>query len=744
MALRDNDPREIGGHVLLDRLGSGGMGTVFLARSESGRPVALKIVHEQFAADAEFRTRFRQEVRAARRVSGAFTAPVVDADPDAARPWMATAYVPGRTLRDRVESEGPLSGTELRVLAVGLVEALRELHQVRVIHRDLKPDNVLLTEDGPRVIDFGISRAPDHQTLTVTGRILGTPPYMSPEQLSTPHRVTPASDVFSLGAVLVYATTGRGPFDAGSPYMTAYNVVHEPPEIAELSGTVREIVQWCLTKEPGERPGPEDLLGAFRAAPEAEWGARPELRVAEKPPAPTETSRPHRHPRRRPLLVALATAVALVAGTGAYAVWPDGTTPDAVGGTRGSQSPTSTGAGPTVPPRLPSIADLTASTAYLPVEGGAPAAPFSYADTPQRRPEGWRAWSAGSDLGPCVFVDASLVCTSRTSGNTPTRLVRLDAATGKELWSVRVVLNRGEFPAVVDGMVVVPTPQALKGFRLADGGARWTLPTREKPLQLTADAARAYASLVDGTLLAVNPRDGRQAWRRPVSHSLYGGSHIRVADGAVVTLSAENATAADALVTDRVNVFAAADGAPLRTTRLSRPCDPLRLSVVRLQRDFGSYVCHISSPQEDEPGYLVQSIDPQFGPTAVLTDTTLRSPTVSDRHMYALVVTQRPSASFSEVDVTKQGGPVWQVPLGITCGQEDPPPIVTGQRAYVLCGARGVVVDLTRHAVVSRFALPSDSERAGGDAWNFLVAGALVFAQTDRGWCSLDPYAVGA
>ncbi|MFF7441571.1 serine/threonine-protein kinase [Streptomyces sp. NPDC008122] len=210
MALRDNDPRGIGGYALLDRLGSGGMGTVFLARAESGWPVALKIVHEQFAADAEFRTRFRQEVRAARRVSGAFTAPVVDADPDAARPWMATAYVPGRALRDRVESEGPLSGAELRVLAVGLVEALRELHQVRVVHRDLKPDNVLLTEDGPRVIDFGISRAPDRQTLTVTGRILMQWVGASPAFLDLPNAHIAALTVSERGFYGLLATPADG------------------------------------------------------------------------------------------------------------------------------------------------------------------------------------------------------------------------------------------------------------------------------------------------------------------------------------------------------------------------------------------------------------------------------------------------------------------------------------------------------------------------------------------------------
>jgi serine/threonine protein kinase len=184
------------------------MGTVYLARSESGRQVAVKVVHRQFAEDAEFRVRFRQEVTAARRVSGAFTAPVVDADPEAVVPWMAAAFVLGRTLRVRVREDGPMVGSELRRLIVGLVEALADLHTVQVIHRDLKPDNVLLTEDGPRVIDFGISRAAGQQTMTVTGRVLGTPPYMSPEQFGKSRRVTAASDVFSLGSVLVFAVTG--------------------------------------------------------------------------------------------------------------------------------------------------------------------------------------------------------------------------------------------------------------------------------------------------------------------------------------------------------------------------------------------------------------------------------------------------------------------------------------------------------------------------------------------------------
>lgn len=267
MSLRGGDPAEIGGYPLEARLGSGGMGTVFLARTSSGRPVAIKLIHQQFAGDDEFRIRFRQEVAAARRVSGAFTAAVVDAAPEADQPWMATTYIEGQTLAQRIAAEGPLNGAELRKLAIGLAEALRDIHRVGVVHRDLKPSNVVLSPEGPRVIDFGISRAVDQQTLTMTGRVIGTPPFMSPEQLQTPRGVGPRSDVFSLGTLLVYSATGRGPFDADSPYMTAYQVVHEEPSLEAVPVALRAVVDSCLGKEPAGRPSADELLVLLRDLP---------------------------------------------------------------------------------------------------------------------------------------------------------------------------------------------------------------------------------------------------------------------------------------------------------------------------------------------------------------------------------------------------------------------------------------------------------------------------------------------
>lgn len=267
MALRDSDPAEVGGYRIEDRLGSGGMGVVYLARSASGRRLAIKVVHSQYADDDEFRTRFRREVAAARRVSGAFTAPVVDADADATHPWMATLYIPGADLGTHVREHGPLPLPRLRGLAAGLAEALRDIHRAGVVHRDLKPANVMLAEDGPRVIDFGISRAAEFaasDVLTQTGRVMGTPPFMSPEQFASPQDVGPAADMFSLGSVLTYAATRRGPFDSPSPYETALRVVEGEPDLTGVPDELLPFIRLCLEKHRKDRPAADELFTLLR------------------------------------------------------------------------------------------------------------------------------------------------------------------------------------------------------------------------------------------------------------------------------------------------------------------------------------------------------------------------------------------------------------------------------------------------------------------------------------------------
>ncbi|WP_016909529.1 serine/threonine-protein kinase [Streptomyces xiaopingdaonensis] len=273
-----DDPSEIGPYRLLRRLGAGGMGRVYLARSQSGRTVAVKVVHPHFAVDEQFRSRFRREVASARRVAEAagedeWTAPVLDADPDASVPWVATGYVAGPPLHNAVDKEGPLPEDTVRTMGARLARALHQVHGLNLVHRDVKPSNVLLTLDGPRLIDFGIARATDGTaSLTATGASIGSPGYMSPEQVLG-RTVLGASDVFSLGAVLAYAARGEPPFLGDSSATLLYRVVHEEPELDGLQGELHEIVTACLDKEADRRPEPGEL--ADRLAGEVGGGVGP-------------------------------------------------------------------------------------------------------------------------------------------------------------------------------------------------------------------------------------------------------------------------------------------------------------------------------------------------------------------------------------------------------------------------------------------------------------------------------------
>jgi Protein kinase domain len=251
--LSANDPRTVGEFQLRSRLGVGGMGRVYLGFSRAGRAVAVKVVHPELARDQEFIRRFRQEVAAARAVSGIYTAPVVTAGVDDNPPWLATVFVPGPSLAAVVSSRGPLPEAAVWRLAAGLAEALQAVHACGLIHRDLKPANVLLAADGPHVIDFGISRALNGTSLTVKGTVIGTPGFMSPEQ-ATGSQVGPASDVFSLGCVLAYAAAGFQPFGEGSAPAVLYRVVSGQPNLVTIPSGLRDIVAACLAKNPHDRP----------------------------------------------------------------------------------------------------------------------------------------------------------------------------------------------------------------------------------------------------------------------------------------------------------------------------------------------------------------------------------------------------------------------------------------------------------------------------------------------------------
>jgi serine/threonine protein kinase len=258
--LRRWDPEQIGGYVLIGRLGAGAMGQVYLGLSAAGRLVAVKTIKIELAEEPDFRTRFAQEVAAARRVSGAFTAAVVAADPEADVPWLATAYVPAPALSTLVRTCGPLPVPAVRWLGAGCAEALESIHSTGLVHRDLKPSNVLVSPDGPRVIDFGVARAAERIQLTVTRGAVGTPAYMAPEQARDTRQATMASDVFSLGATLLFAATGHAPYQGETVMDLLVRLATEPPDLTGLPPDLANVVGPCLERDPRKRPTPGAVL----------------------------------------------------------------------------------------------------------------------------------------------------------------------------------------------------------------------------------------------------------------------------------------------------------------------------------------------------------------------------------------------------------------------------------------------------------------------------------------------------
>ncbi|QOV36473.1 PQQ-binding-like beta-propeller repeat protein [Streptomyces ferrugineus] len=471
-------PEYAGHYRLQSRLGSGGMGVVHLARSTSGMQLAVKVVHAEFARDPEFRGRFRQEVGAARRVSGAFTAPVVDADPEAERPWMATLFIPGPTLSDHVKRNGPMDPAQLRRLMAGLAEALRDIHRVGVVHRDLKPSNVLLADDGPKVIDFGISRPKDSELHTETGKLIGTPPFMAPEQFRRPREVGPAADVFALGSVMVHAATGRGPFDSDSPYVVAYQVVHDEPDLTDVPANLAPLVQRCLAKDPEDRPTPDELMRELRsvAASYDTQAFIPAQRTRDAPKPEQSPSEPRPTPVRRRLLkrAALVTVALVLLVAGGVAVV-----------------------------RLSSDGSAT----HPKRKDGAPSASAGFT------PWAVKPTDEGNALPRCSYGTRRLLCTQ------PGLVTALDPADGSVLW--RHALAKGDSPGrpptLSGGLAHVLTHagRRLEALDPSSGEARWKL-------DVSAYRGFRYAGGklllmgADGRVTGVDSASGERKWVRRI------------------------------------------------------------------------------------------------------------------------------------------------------------------------------------------------------------------------------------
>lgn len=630
----------IGGYLLVDRLGSGGMGVVYLGRSASGRHVAVKVVHAQYAQDEEFRTRFRQEIAAARRVSGAFTAPVVDADPDAELPWMATLYVPGRTLDDIVTEQGALGGPGLRTLALGLVEALRDIHQAGVVHRDLKPSNVLMADDGPRVIDFGISRAADNEALTVTGRLIGTPPFMSPEQFASPKDVTAASDVFSLGSLLVFAATGNRPFDGGSPYMTGYQVVHEQPSLDGVPEPLLGIVERCLAKDPADRPQLDELQRLFRSLPDTAdavaVGGPPTVPGHRKHSrgAGDTTAAGHAIRRRRTRRLVVLGAVLAVTGVSA------------------------------------SVYDLKSSAQSDDARPGASAS----ASSAPALPTGWRPWQ--TNLTRAVRDDSSSVnvdsvdagCVSAGSAlycaGTGFTVARLDAASGRVAWRYGNSSQAAERPlGVRDGIVYtyeqpdeVYADQRVIALDADTGKRVWTRDV----------SATARVALFDGGILAMSDTakefvaldatTGKDLWRTPAKSS--AGSLC----SPVVLGDAPYGLCADANDPTKGPAgllrFDPADGTPDELDPLPVSATPLGTLVggplFVLPKNTTGYQ---SGDGRDESYTALLRVNPNTGTSTriLLKGTPRGTPTVIDGTVYFV----RPDGTVTAVDASN-GTRLWQ------------------------------------------------------------------------------------
>ncbi|MEU2930017.1 serine/threonine-protein kinase [Streptomyces sp. NPDC007251] len=524
--LTQHDPRRIGPFEVLGRLGAGGMGLVYLARSASGRRVAIKTVRTELAEDQLFRVRFTREVEAARAVSGFYTAAVVDADPRAAVPWLATAYVPAPSLEEIVNDCGPLPAQAVRWLAAGVAEALQSIHGAGLVHRDLKPSNVLVVEDGPRVIDFGIASGVSNTRLTMTNVAVGTPAYMSPEQAKDSRSVTGASDVFSLGSTLVFAATGHPPFHGANPVETVFMLLREGPDLTGLPDELRPLIEACMQMEAAARPTPADLQaqlaphlfgsGSDDSGTASAWlpekavaliearsrGSRP---AAKPAPAPTGGPRsggraavppppPYDPPPVPAPVGAPDTGPVRLAGA-AVPIGPGPRVADARAAAVKAPPPEAGLVANWSRPR-PGVAGTDAA-----VGPAVPAAP----PQPPETASGWRPWRfrMSNEVWGTPSVDGDLVYV------TSFEVHALDVGTGRRRFKTRDVAWS---MAVADGRIHASDGPTLFALDAREGTDLWRLSTDAWVYSLNADRGTVVTGTRGGGVQAWEASTGQKLW----------------------------------------------------------------------------------------------------------------------------------------------------------------------------------------------------------------------------------------
>jgi outer membrane protein assembly factor BamB len=620
-SLAAGDPRVVGEFRLRARLGAGGMGRVFMGASPAERAVAVKVIHPELCRDPDFVRRFRSEVSAAQRVSGAYTAPVVAAGIDDVPPWLVTAFVPGPSLAEVVERHGPLPVPAIWRLAAGLAEALRAIHAAGLVHRDLKPGNVLLASDGPRVIDFGIARAATDTRLTVAGAVVGTPAFMSPEQVSG-QPIGPVSDVFSLGSMLAFAATGATPFSAGPSGSSAsvmYRVVHAEPDLAKVPGDVLELIAACLEKDPAHRPDPgqvaafgshaaENLglpttvfwppdvvkvIEAQQASLNAQMQALEDIRLGaggSSPEGPRGTRRPGIVPAPAPQLAAPGTGPHGNANP-THPVMPAGFLPDGSPGPQPSLLPGQGGGGISrrsvlIGAGAAGIAIaggaagwmLTSGSSSLKVSGSTPGATAgsatslsagtttSAAVTPASTAapvryasttSGKLAWQ--SPIGQLVGSDVTVANGILYVGSLDKHFYALDAITGKRIWVTAI--PEVVAPPTVDSGIVAATAY-ITGFWAIDaaiGKIAWSSPKTEGSGTLIRNWAAGAGKVYLGFDDEIVVRDARTGrLLATFSNSNYNNNAMTYEGGLIYVMT----------VTGQLQALDAATGATKWSTKL--------------------------------------------------------------------------------------------------------------------------------------------------------------------------------